>query len=173
MFGDRSAKKSGADEVSDPRKGKVMDRKRSGGNSGSGIWIGVHEINEMTKAAKTRPKSAARLRQEELMTLGADGPKRGARPIKIGRAMEKKKRELAQKLRARDRDTGMAQEKQVKDYWDTKLEKSEYLQKIKGNRSGLSRGNRINQDALMGRFRDGVLSISKEDIEAVRAKRKH
>lgn len=150
-----------------------MDSKRSGGNSGSGIWVGVHEINDMVKTAKTRPKSAARLRQEELMSLGADGPKKGATPIKLGRAMDKKKRELSAKLRARDRDTGMTVEKKVKDYWDAKLEKSEYLQKIKGNRSGLSRGNRINTDALVGRFRDGVLSLSKEDIEAVRSKRKN
>lgn len=106
------------------------------------------------------------------MSLGAEGPKKGATPLKLGRAMDKKKRELAVKLRARDRDTGMTVEKQVKDYWDAKLEKSDYLQKIKGNRSGLSRGNRVNTDALVGRYRDGVLSLSKDDIEAVRSKRR-
>lgn len=172
LFGDRPAKKSETEPKNSHLKDKVMVGRRSGGNAGSGIWVGVHEINAMSKAAKTKPKSGARLRQEELMRLGADGPKRGATPLKIGRAMDRKKKELEQKRRMRDRDVGMATEKKVKDYWDNKLEKSEYLQKIKGNRSGLSKGNRINTDALVGKYRDGVLSLSKEDIEAVRSKRK-
>lgn len=143
-----------------------------GGRAKEGIWVGVHEINDLAKASTVRPRSVARLHQEELRSLGADGPKKGATPPKIGRGMYIKKKQLAQKLRARDRDVGNQVEKKVEDYWDNKLEKDEYLRKIKGNRSGLSRGNKINTDALVGKFRDGVLTISKEDIEAVRANRK-
>jgi hypothetical protein len=126
----------------------------------------------MSKASTVRPRSIARLHQEELQSLGAKGPKKGATPLKIGRAMDLKKKQLGQKLKLRDRDLGMETEKKVEDYWDRKLSKNDYLRKIKGNRSGLSHGNRINTDALTGKFRDGVLTISKEEIEAIRAKRK-
>lgn len=92
--------------------------------------------------------------------------------MKIGRAMSLKHKELSKKLRLRDRDVGMAAEKKVEDYWDATLDKDEYLRKIKGNRSGLTRGNRINTDALVGRYQDGVLNLSKTDIEGIRSKRK-
>lgn len=172
MFGEDKSTKKKSEGSKVPLKG-VKDKEREKAEKDrTSLWFGVHEINEMAKTAKTRARSMPRLRQEELKALGGDGPKKGATPLKIGRAMAIKKRELNQKLRMRDRDTGMLVEKKVRELHGSQLSKDDYLRKLKGNRSGLGKGNRINTDALVGKYQDGVLKISKSDIDAVRAHRK-
>ena len=172
LFGeDKSQKRrsEGSDRPSKPRKDAAQEKSEK---ESKALWFSVHEINDMAKSAKVRARSMPRLRQEELKALGAEGPKKGATPMKIGRAMSIKKRELNQKLRLRDRDVGMLTAKKKTEHPGSKLDKDDYLRKLKGNRSGLSKGNRIHTDALVGKFQGGVLKISQSDIDSVRANRK-
>lgn len=129
-------------------------------------------------SALNKGKSAAYLHQQELKNLGAEGPKAGAMPMKLALRLAHQRRVRATHEREMQRETGMLvdnrKEKLQQDLKRRfgKLDRDDYLRSLKGNRSGLTRGNRIDQDALIGSYKDGVLKISGKDIMEMRSKRR-
>lgn len=155
----------------------MAERGKAQGKLNKVIRVGKNEINAMAMSELNKKKSVAYQHQMDLKNLGAKGPKQGALPMKLGLQRNEARRARERRQREELRESGMLvenpkakREQKIRERLG-KLDRDDKLRMLKGNRSGLLHGNRINTDAKIGHYRDGVLTISQKDIDAMKAKR--